>query len=129
MEKLEEVKFYDEYTGEPSYSFDKTEMGEKINEIVEWINTHEHQIDIDKILKQIGYGCAHCNDPDCEGNKNWLEELKLAIQDEKYKNNGTEHILCPKCKKGFPYGSVAIKIKERYFHENCILKEKVLRKK
>ena len=95
MEKLEEVKFYDEYTGEPSYSFDKTEMGEKINEIVEWINTHEHQIDIDKILKQ----------------------------------NGTEHILCPKCKKGFPYGSVAIKIKERYFHENCILKEEVLRKK
>ena len=52
MEKLEEVKFYDEYTGEPSYSFDKTEMGEKINGIVEWINTHEHQIDIDKIFNE-----------------------------------------------------------------------------
>ena len=52
MKKLKEVKFYDEYAGEPSYSFDKTEMGEKINGIVEWINTHEHQIDIDKILNE-----------------------------------------------------------------------------
>jgi len=39
-------------------------------------------IDIDKILKQVGYGCANCNEPDCEGNKEWRKKLKLAIQNE-----------------------------------------------
>ena len=44
MEKIKEVKYYDENTGESSYSFDKTEIGEKVNEIVEWINNHKDQL-------------------------------------------------------------------------------------
>ena len=43
---------------------------------------------------------------------------------EKYKNDGTETILCPNCDKGFPHGAVANKIGQEYYHFNCAKKEK-----
>lgn len=34
----------------------------------------------------------------------------------KYKNNGTEEILCWRCGKGFPHGAVAVKSAKGFRH-------------